>query len=288
MTAMRKQRVVIFGADGMLGSAVATRFKTANLDDRSFELVESTELDCDITEKDETIFYLMSLNPDVVINCAGYTDVDGCEAHTTTAYMVNADGPAHLAEGCFNTGARLIHISTEYVYDGTKQDAYTEQDSVNPLSEYGKSKLLGEKKIARHLEDYVILRTSWLYGPGGKNFVDTILRLADERDEITMVNDQRGAPTFTIDLANGIYEVFKSEIRGIYHLTNSDFCTWYDLASRVLELKGKSLKMQPIASEQLNRPASRPMNSVLDCSKIERDASIRLRAWGEALKDFLK
>ena len=288
MPAMRKQRVVLFGADGMLGSAVAARFKTANFDDRSFELVESTELDCDISEKDETIFYLMSLKPDVVINCAAYTDVDGCESNTTTAYMVNADGPAHLAEGCFNTGARLIHISTEYVYDGTKQDAYTEKDPINPLSEYGKSKLLGEKGIARHLEDYVILRTSWLYGPGGKNFVETILRLADERDEITMVNDQRGAPTFTIDLADGIYRVFKSEIRGIYHLTNSGFCTWYDLASRALEIMGKSLKMRPVTTDQIDRPAKRPLNSALDCAKIERDAGIRLRAWDKALKDFLK
>ncbi len=283
-----KQRVLLFGADGMLGSAVAERFKNARFEDKSFELIESTELECDITDKDETVLYVMSISPQIVINCAGFTDVDGCETQTTLAYQVNSDGAANLAEACFNIGARLIHISTEYVFDGAKDTPYVETDELNPLSEYGKSKVSGEKAIARRLENSTIIRTSWLYGPNGGNFVNTILRLASERDEITMVSDQRGAPTYTVDLAQGIYQLCGSEQTGIFHLVNSDYCTWYELAEKALSLKGAKLEMRPIKTDQLDRAAKRPLNCMLDCSKIERDAGIRLRAWQEALEDYLK
>ncbi len=283
-----KQRVLLFGADGMLGSAVAKYLKDARFDDRSFELIESTELECDIADKDETVLYVMSASPHIVINCAGFTDVDGCESQTTLAYRVNSDGPAHLAEACFNVGARLVHISTEYVFDGAKEAPYVETDELNPLSEYGKSKVSGERAIARRLDNFTIIRTSWLYGPNGRNFVDTVLRLASERDEITMVNDQRGAPTYTADLAEGIYRLCGSEHTGVFHLTNSGYCTWYELAEKALSLRGAKLKMRPTSTDQLDRAARRPLNCMLDCSKIERDAGIRLRAWEEALEDYLK
>lgn len=287
MSPLPRQKILLFGADGILGSAVAKRFSDARLDDRSFELFESTELEGDITEREETILYIMSIAPSLVINCAGYTDVDGCESNTTQAYQVNADGAAYIAEACENAGAKLIHISTEYVFDGTKDIPYTEDDTPNPLSEYGRSKTAGERAIQRRLKDCVIVRTSWLYGPNGKNFVDTVLRLADEKDEITMVNDQRGAPTFTVDLADGIYRLSKSGVNGIYHLANGGWCTWYEFAEKALALAGKQLKMRPVSSDELNRPAARPRNCMLDCSKIERDTGIGLRPWAEALEDYL-
>ncbi|MFH1549003.1 MAG: dTDP-4-dehydrorhamnose reductase [Planctomycetota bacterium] len=288
MSILPKQRILLFGADGMLGGAVARCLKDRRFEDRSFELIESPEIDCDITEKDEAVLHVMTVAPHIVINCAGYTDVDGSEANTTLACQVNADGPAYLAEACDNIDARLIHISTEYVFDGAKDEPYVEDDAANPISEYGKSKAAGERAIVKRLRNHVILRTSWLYGPDGKNFVDTVLKLADEKDEITMVNDQRGAPTYTPDLAEGIYRVCKSDITGIYHLAGAGYCTWYEFAETALDLKGKKLKMRPVTTDQLDRPAKRPLNCMLDCSKIERDAGIKLRPWQDALKDYLQ
>ncbi len=284
---LKKKKILVVGNEGMLGSAVAERFMEERLRDRTFELHVADELECDITEREETILHVVSIAPQLVINCAGYTDVDGAESNTTQAFMVNGDGPKHLAEACYNCGAKLIHIGTEYVFDGTKAAPYVETDEPRPVSEYGKSKLRGEKNIAATFEDYLILRTSWLFGPNGKNFIDTVLRLADERDEITMVNDQHGAPTYTKDLAEAIYKLGDSDLTGVYHLTNDDYCTWYELAEYVLDAAGKTLRMIPVDTGHYDRPAKRPLNCMLDCSRIGRDAAIRLRPWREAVDEYL-
>lgn len=284
---LKKKKILVFGRDGMLGSAVVERFNEERLHDRTFEIHAVDEIDCDITEREETIIHVMSLAPDVVINCAGYTDVDGAEANTTRAFMVNGDGPKHLAQACFDCGARLIHISTEYVFDGAKPAPYAETDEPHPLSEYGRSKLRGEKNIAAIFDNHLILRTSWLFGPRGKNFIDTVLRLADERDEITMVNDQRGAPTYTADLARAIYELAMTDLTGLFHLTNDGYCTWYELAEHILKTTGKALRMTPVDTDHYGRPARRPLNCMLDCGLIEREAGIRLRPWRKAVDDYL-
>lgn len=284
---LKKNKILVVGALGMLGSAVVERFREERLRDKTFELHAIDEIDCDITDRDETVLQVMSLAPRVVINCAGYTDVDGAQSNTTQSYMVNADGPKHLAEACFDCGARLIHVSTEYVFDGTKSAPYVETDEPRPVNEYGKSKLRGERNIADVFDDYLILRTSWLFGPNGKNFIDTVLRLAGEREEITMVSDQRGAPTYTIDLAHAIYRLAARDITGVYHLASQGYCTWYELAEHALRAAGKRLRMKPVDTGHYDRPAKRPLNCMLDCSAIERDAGVRLRHWREAVDEYL-
>jgi len=276
------------GSEGMLGSALVERLKEERLRDKTFEVFAADEIECDITEAEETALYVMSIAPALVINCAAYTDVDGAERETTQAHLVNGDGPKNLAAACFNCGARLIHISTEYVFDGAKPAPYVETDEPHPLSEYGKSKLRGERNIGISLQDYLILRTSWLFGPRGKNFIDTVLRLAGEREEITMVTDQVGAPTYSIDLADALCGLVSSNLKGIYHLTGQGYCTWHELAQYVLEVAGKKLRMKPIDSAHLDRPAKRPLNCRLDCSRIERDAGIRLRPWKETVAEYIK
>ena len=283
----RKEKILVIGSEGMLGSAVVERLKQERLKDKTFELFTADEIDCDITEREETLLHVMSIAPGLIINCAAYTDVDGAEANAAQAHRVNADGPEHLAEACYNCGARLIHISTEYVFDGKKPAPYVETDEPNPLGEYAKSKLQGEKNIGIFLQDCLILRTSWLFGPRGKNFVDTVLRLADEREEIKMVNDQTGAPTYSLDLADAICRLIHTEITGVYHLAGPDYCSWYEFARYILDVAGKKLRMTPIDTAHYERPAKRPLNCRLDCSKIFRDAGIRLRPWKETVAEYI-
>jgi dTDP-4-dehydrorhamnose reductase len=285
---LSKKKILVVGSEGMLGSALVARLKEERLKDKTFELFAADELDCDITDHEEMLLYVMSIAPNLIINCAAYTDVDGAESHAPEAYLVNGDGPKNLAEACYNCGTRLIHMSTEYVFDGTKGTPYVETDEPRPLSEYGKSKLRGEKNIGIFLQNYLILRTSWLFGPRGKNFIDTVLRLANEREEIKMVADQSGAPTYTVDLADGICRLIHSEITGIYNLAGADYCTWYELAQYVLDVAGRKARMTPIDTAHLDRPAKRPLNCRLDCSKIEREAEIRLRPWRETVAEYIK
>jgi len=285
---LRKKKILVMGSEGMLGSAVVARLKEERLRDRTFELFAADEIDCDITEREETLLYAMSVAPNLVINCAGYADVDGAESNATQAHLVNSDGPKHLAEACYNCGARLIHISTEYVFDGTKAAPYVETDEPHPLGEYAKSKLQGEKNISISLQDYLVLRTSWLFGPRGKNFVDAVLRLADEREEIRMVNDQIGAPTYTVDLADAICRLIHSDITGVYHLAGPDYCTWYEFAQYILDVVGKKLRMIPIDTAHYDRPAKRPLNCRLDCSKIFHDTGIRLRPWKKTVAEYIR
>jgi dTDP-4-dehydrorhamnose reductase len=222
----------------------------------------------------------------VVINCAAYTDVDGCESNRDAAMRVNGEGVANLAAVTGSIGAKLVQISTDYVFDGGKGTPYLEDDKTGPLSVYGQSKQLGEINAAGN-QNHLIVRTQWLYGINGKNFVETMLRLADEKDELSVVDDQIGSPTWTIDLSRAIIALIKKDCRGIYHAANAGFCSWNQFARAIFEETGKQVKVRPMSTSELNRPAVRPLYSTLDCNKLVNDTGFAPQPWRDALKAYL-
>jgi dTDP-4-dehydrorhamnose reductase len=229
---------------------------------------------------------LKTLKPKTVINCAAYTDVDGCETNQETAMQVNGEGVAHLAMATRDIGARLVHISTDYVFDGSKGSPYVEDDAPFPLGVYGQSKLAGEMNAAFN-PDHLIVRTQWLYGLHGKNFVETMLRLSKEKDELSVVDDQIGSPTWTVDLAHAVLALLKTGQRGIYHASNDGFCSWNGFAQAIFEEAGLQIRVNGMTTEELNRPARRPLYSTLDCSKLVRDAGFQPHPWRMALKEYM-
>ncbi len=275
---------LIIGAGGMLGSDLVSALQT-----RKSAFIPLTRKDLDITSAPNVREVIRTLRPSAVINCAAYTDVDGCENNYETAFATNARGVGNLATACRGTGARLVHISTDYVFDGTKDAPYTEEDEVNPLGIYGMTKEIGERLIRENAGAYTIIRTQWLFGRNGKNFVKTILNLAKTRDELTIVADQVGSPTYTPDLADAVVDLLNIDVTGIFNITNSGQTTWYSFAQKILELSSiKNVTLKKITSAELSRPAMRPMYSALDNSKFFNLTGRRLRPWEAALEDYLE
>lgn len=275
---------VVIGAAGMLGTDLMEIFR------RSFDRVQGMDIDdIDITDEQSVNLALSGHEGSTVVNLAAMTDVDGCEARVEDAFRVNAKGAANLARWVAHSGASLVHISTDYVFDGTKRQPYKENDPTGPLGVYGASKEQGEALIRRILPDrHCIVRTSWLYGPHGRNFIEAILSAAAQRDVLTVVNDQRGRPTYTKDLSEALVSVCRMGLTGTYHVANSGEATWYDFSVEILKQAGLSLvRVEPITTEQLARPAPRPRYSVLDTSRFESAAGMRLRPWQEALQEYL-
>jgi dTDP-4-dehydrorhamnose reductase len=271
--------ILVVGANGMLGSdlmaLLGERARGVDIDD------------IDITDLQSTERVVRAIHPRVLVNCAAYTDVDGCESNAETAMQVNGEGVAHLAMATRAIGARLVQISTDYVFDGSKGSPYLEDDLPHPLGIYGESKLAGEMNAAFN-PDHLIVRTQWLYGLHGKNFVETMLRLASEKDELSVVDDQIGSPTWTVDLARAIIALIDRGCTGIYHAANAGFCSWNGFARAIFREAGVAVPVHPMTTEQLNRPARRPLYSTLDCGKLERDAGFRPRPWLDALRAYLK
>lgn len=243
--------------------------------------------DIDITSPESVLKVIGDLKPEVVINCAAYTDVDGCESDADKAMAVNGEGVAYLAMACKDNGALLVQISTDYVFDGGKGTPYVEDDAPCPLSVYGESKLAGEMNAA-FSPDLLIVRTQWLYGLHGKNFVETMLRLATEKNELTVVNDQIGSPTWTVDLSLAIIALIDNGCRGVYHAANSEYCSWNDFARAIFEESGLNAIVNPMTTTELNRPARRPLYSTLECGKLTRDTGFQPQAWRNALREYLK
>lgn len=270
--------ILVVGANGMLGRDMIALIGAAA---RGVDIDE-----IDITSLESTERVLKTLKPRVVINCAAYTDVDGCESNVETAMQVNGEGVAHLAMASREIGARLVHISTDYVFDGGKGSPYVEDDAPCPLGIYGESKLAGEMNAAFN-PDHLIVRTQWLYGLHGKNFVETMLRLASEKNELSVVDDQIGSPTWTVDLAHAILALLKTGHRGIYHAANSGFCSWNDFAKAIFEEAGLKIHVKGMTTDELNRPARRPLYSTLDCSKLARDSGFQPQPWRAALKEYM-
>jgi dTDP-4-dehydrorhamnose reductase len=270
--------ILVVGANGMLGRDLLTVLPG------ELRGVDIGEIDITSPESVRTV--LLTLKPDVVVNVAAYTDVDGCETKRDLADAVNGDGVGHLARVSADIGARLVQISTDYVFDGGKGSPYLEDDPTGPLSVYGHSKLLGEQK-ARLNPDHLIIRTQWLYGLYGKNFVETMLRLATERTELSVVDDQIGSPTWTVDLARAIRALIETGARGTYHAANAGFCSWNDFARAIFAEAGVKITLKPMTTTELNRPAPRPLYSTLDCGKLARDTGFMPQGWREALKSYL-
>lgn len=248
---------------------------------------EVTALDraaLDIRDADAVREAVRAARPSVVINCAAYTDVDGAESEPEAAFDVNASGAGHLAAAAAEIEAAVLYVSTDYIFDGSKQSPYVESDEPNPLSVYGASKLAGERATADANPQSFIVRTSWLFGRGGPNFVETMLRLAAERGRVSVVNDQFGCPTYTGDLATALVRLGGGEQHGTHHISGAGACSWYEFAERIFDLAGIECELTPCPSSSFPRPAPRPANSVLESG---RGDSAGLRAWPEALSELL-
>ncbi len=253
-----------------------------------FEVVGWDIDEIDIRQQDLTVSRIESLEPQVVIHLAAYTDVDGCEKNPMEAFQVNAEGTKHVAVGAKACGAKVVYLSTDYVFDGKKTEPYLESDLPGPLSVYGRSKLKGEEYLQSCTDNFLIIRTQWLYGRHGRNFVTAILRQAGEKEVLYIVDDQTGSPTYTVDLSKGILALMEKGGSGIFHVTNGDFCTWYDFGRAILRLSGiENVTVTPISSGTSGRAAARPSFSVLDNGKLKGETGYSLRHWSEALKDYL-
>jgi dTDP-4-dehydrorhamnose reductase len=234
---------------------------------------------------------ISSFHPDVIVHAAAYTNVDQAETDQKIALQVNETGTRHIADAAKQHHARLIHISTDYVFDGTKTTPYTEEDPPCPLGIYGETKLRAEQQVQHILEnqDFLILRTAWLYGKHGKNFVSTILRLAQQHKTLRIVNDQTGSPTYTRDFARAISALLGKKAFGIVHLTNTGQCTWYEFTKTILDFAGiTGVAVQPITAEELGRPAPRPGFSVLDTLKFTILTGQTIRHWKDGLREYLE
>lgn len=274
--------ILLMGAKGQLGIDLTSALAS----DHAVTPWDVDELD--ITDLNAVIKAVRALKPDLILNAAAYTDVDGCESHVELSYRVNAIGPRNLALGALEAGAGILHISTDFVFDGEKEAPYLEFDETNPQSVYGKSKLAGEQAIREITPRHYILRTAWLYGHNGHNFVKTMLRLAGERDTLSVVDDQVGTPTTTADLINAIMAVIGSGAYGTYHATCEGSCSWYDFAAAIFRYAGVSVTVEPTSTEALGRPAKRPAYSVLDNFMLKNQLHVVLRDWESALCAYMK
>ena len=269
--------VVVTGASGQLGQAlqaIAPQHSTLQ-----FHFVNSAE--ADITNKENLEQVFNRLKPDFCINAAAYTAVDKAESEPEKAHLINVTGAKNLAEVCKEYNATLIHISTDFVFDGNKNIPYTEEEGTNPQGVYGKTKREGEQEIEKVLTAYYIIRTSWLYSEYGNNFMKTMIRLGNERDSLGVVNDQTGTPTNANDLAEAILQIIESGKKeyGIYHYSNEGVATWYDFAKKIFEVNTISVDLKPITTADYPTPAKRPAYSVMDKSKIKTVFGLTIKQW---------
>ena len=275
-------KILITGANGMLAKSVKERLKNGN------ELICTDVSDLDITDKNKVLEFVKNLKPEYIINCAAYTAVDKAEEVYDLADKINGDGPANLALASKSVDATLVHISTDYVFNGDLDvsKSYVEDDAVEPVTVYGKTKLHGEQGVKDNTDKYYIFRTAWLYGDGN-NFVRTMLNLAKDHDEVSVVSDQHGSPTYAEDLADIIGQAIEKKIPyGLYHATNQGFTTWYEFTKKIYELSGVTTKVKPVTSEEFVRPAKRPKNSQLDKTKL-LSQGITVPSWEDGLKRYL-
>lgn len=275
-------KILITGANGMLAKAVRNELKNE-------ELILTDVADLDITDIDAVRKFVEETKPEYIINCAAYTAVDKAEEQLEIARKVNADGPKNLAIVANEEDITLVHISTDYVFGGDKgvEDVYTEDEEKNPVTVYGITKLEGEQAIIDSCFKYYIFRTAWLYGDGN-NFVRTMLNLGKEKNELNVVADQHGSPTYAVDLASIIHQAIEKEIPyGIYHATNQGYTTWYEFTKEIFEFAGIDCKVNPVTSEEFVRPAKRPKNSKLSKEKLIK-AGIYVPEYRDALKRYLK
>ncbi|HVL31055.1 MAG TPA: dTDP-4-dehydrorhamnose reductase [Solirubrobacteraceae bacterium] len=273
-------RLLVTGAGGMLGQAVVATAARLGHDVRG-----ATRAELDVTVEAAVVVAMHEFRPEAVVNCAAYTDVDGAESDPLTAEAVNAVGAGHVAAAAAEVGASVVHVSTDYVFDGSKREPWLESDPVSPLGAYGVSKLAGERAVAAANPAHAIVRTAWLFGAGGRNFVDTMLALGAERGHVSVVTDQVGCPTWTRHLAGALVSLAeRPQETGVHHIAGSGACSWHDLATEVLARAGIHCRVLPTTSAAFPRPAPRPAYSVL---ASERPAPIVLPPWQDGVAEYL-
>lgn len=276
-------KILVLGHKGMLGTDLMRRLGEGH------DVVGRDVDEIDITLESSCREVIADVMPEIVVNAAAYTDVDGCESNREKCFAVNAEGVRNICLAAGRTGARVVHYSTDYVFDGTKGEPYLEDDQTNPLSVYGESKLAGELNLKRCGGDFVLIRTEWLYGHNGRNFVKTIVAKAGEEKHLTVVDDQTGSPTFTWDLAGATRSLIEGNHRGVFHVTNRGSCSWFEFAREIIAVKGiKGVTVSPISSSQLKRPAKRPAYSVLSCRRFIDATGRTMRFWKLALQDYME
>ncbi|MDI6619043.1 MAG: dTDP-4-dehydrorhamnose reductase [Clostridiales bacterium] len=287
-------KILVTGAKGQLGSQIINIIKggkseigpiSASYKDSEIKGIDIDDLD--ITDIDKVIKFMEDYKADIIINSAAFTNVDLCESKEDEAFKANAIGARNMAIAAQNTGAKLIHISTDYVFDGNGDKPYREFDVPNPVSVYGKTKLLGEEYVKEFCSRYFIVRTAWLYGYNGRNFVKTIIKAANEKGHLDVVDDQRGCPTNAEDLSHHILKIALTDEYGIYHCTGNGECTWYDFAKKIVEYANIPCTVSPIKSDKLQRAAKRPTYSVLDNMMLRLTVGDQMRQWEDALREYI-
>lgn len=276
-------KVFVTGVKGQLGYDVIKE-----LEKRGLEAVGVDIDEMDITDAESVDRVITEANPDAVIHCAAYTAVDAAEDNEELCRKVNADGPRNIAKVCKKLDIKMIQISTDYVFDGQGERAWEPDDACGPQSVYGRTKLEGELAVREILEKYFIVRIAWVFGINGKNFVKTMLRLAETHDQLTVVNDQFGSPTYTYDLARLLVDMVQTDKYGIYHATNEGFCSWYDFACAIFKAAGKNTVVKPVTTAEYGAKAFRPYNSRMSKEKLTENGFERLPAWEDALERYLK
>lgn len=258
------------------------------LSERCLPFITADIEEFDLTDPSAVDRFVEQHRPRAIINCAAYTAVDQAESEPDIAFRVNRDGARNLAEAARSAGGAIVHVSTDYVFDGTKADPYTEDDQTNPLGVYGKSKLAGEEAVREACPHHCIIRTAWLYGIHGKSFPRTMLELKRAGRPLRVVTDQIGSPTYASHLAVVLVEAVEQRIRGIYHAVGSGRCTWYEFACEVISVAGMDPEIEPVTTADFPRPAPRPANSVLSTRKLESTLGVKLPRWQEGITEFVR
>jgi len=277
--------ILVTGANGQLGQCL----QALSLSEPTIKFTFANSKQLDITKKEPVTSFFKKTNFDFCVNCAAYTAVDKAESDEDSAQKVNVLGPKYLAEACLNTNTKLIHVSTDFVFDGTSNIPYTEEHETKPLSVYGKTKLEGEIAISSILKEYFILRTSWLYSEYGNNFMKTMLRLSKDRNELGIISDQIGNPTYAKDLAKVVVHIIKSNSNefGVYHYSNEGVASWYDFAKAIFEITNTKIVTNAIPTSAYPTPAKRPRFSVMDKTKLKNNLGIEIPYWRNSLKEAI-
>ena len=275
-------KILVLGHMGMLGTDIVGKLSA------SYDVIGKDIDDFDITDKQDCRRVIVESDAEIVINAAAYTNVDDCEDNQETCFAVNAEGVKNVVRSCTEQGIKIVHFSTDYVFDGTQNTPYTEDFPYNPINVYGQSKLQGELYLKEYSNNYILIRTAWLYGKNGKNFVDTIIDKAHTEQILQVVDDQIGSPTYTVDLASAVKVLIEGNHTGIFHVTNRGTCSWYEFALKILEYSDvKNVEVKPVTSDTFPRKALRPHYSVLSCKKFSHATQRTMRYWQIALKDYI-
>ena len=276
-------KVPVTGSGGMLA-----RNLIPILSGRGYETLAPAESELDITDQNTISATVENIRPELIINCAAYTRVDDAEKEEPKALQINGDGVRNLCMTCRAMDIPLVHFSTDYVFDGTKTTPYTIDDLPNPVSAYGRTKLAGEEHILKLLDKFYLIRTSWLFGLHGPNFIETMMGLAKSKKSLDVVNDQRGCPTWSVHVSQAVADLIETGRYGTYHITNSGVTTWYDFAVEIFRQSGIDMKVTPVTSDRFPRPAKRPANSALDPAPLPEVLKRDMPSWQESLGEYLK